>query len=78
MTSIEKGATIMQLGFKIEMLLIKEKLLEIETNVIPQLITNEWNKKDRRVSTLINLSIEDSQIINVKKIKQLRKLPGTH
>ena len=74
MASIKEGLMIEKLNdknyatwkFKVEMLLIKEELLEIVTDEIPEQITNDWNKKDRRARALINLSIEDSQIINVK------------
>ena len=52
--------------FKVEMLLIKEELLEIVMDEILEQITNEWNKKDRHARALINLSIENSQIINAK------------
>ena len=74
MASIKEGLAIEKLNdknyatwkFKIEMLLIKEEFLEIVADEISQQITNEWNKKDKCANTLINLSIEDSQIINVK------------
>lgn len=44
-------------NFKLEMLLIKEGLFELATETPTAPITKEWQKKNRKVRTIINLSI---------------------
>lgn len=52
--------------FKLEMLLIKEKLFEFVIDEPTNPITTEWQKKDRKARALINLNIEYSQIVHVE------------
>lgn len=54
------------------MLLIKEELFEDITETPPTPIITDWSKKDRKTRSIINLSIEDSQIIHVKNLQNAR------
>lgn len=58
------------------MLLIRDELIDVITDEAPILLTTVWTKKDRKARSLINHSIEDSQIVHVKNLNSARQKWG--
>lgn len=52
--------------FKIEMPFMAKNLFNHLTDDPPNALTNDWTKNDKRARTIINLTLEDSQLIYVK------------
>lgn len=60
--------------YKIELILLKDNLKEvIEREKNDNDNENDWKKKDDQAKALIGLSIEDSQLIHVRKLKNAKQ-----
>lgn len=53
--------------FKLELILRKEGLWEFVTNPVPSEPDEIWKKKNEEATVIIGLSVEDSQLMLIKK-----------
>lgn len=63
--------------FKMELLLMKEDLLDIVIKTKPESVTPEWSAKDGKARAMIGLAVEDSQLVHIIRKQSAKEMWDT-